>query len=302
MEIWMKEIPGSAQWTQVDEIAYGWSGEKKYHIRREGGPDLLLRVADGAAHAKMRVIHEAMQPVNGLHIRASQALYCVLSADGAHSWALLSYIDGASLESSLPALAPEEQYRLGWESGETLRKIHSLPASASRPGWAEFFNAKIDRKRARWHESGLQADGAQLAFDFIDRSRPLLDGRPQSLQHGDYHCGNMVLTPDGHVGVIDFNRLDWGDPWEEFNRIIWDVRASHAFARGRVDGYFAGRTPPEEFWRLLALYVTNDQVSALPWAVAFGEEEIQIARANFAAVLSWYDGFSTVVPSWYREK
>lgn len=301
MEKWMDRIPGSERWTQISEITYGWSGERKFHIRQSGGEDLLLRAADGANFEKMREIHEAMLSINALNVRASRAIACGKTQDGATAWALLSYIDGEDAEGALPDLSETEQYRLGFETGEMLRKIHSVPAPAHRPAWDEFFGAKIDRKRRRWHEVGYAMDGAQAAFDFIDSHRHLLAGRPQSLQHGDYHCGNMVLMPDGHIGAIDFNRLDWGDPWEEFNRIIWDVRASHAFARGRVDGYFAPEKPPQLFWDLLALYVTNDQVSALPWAVAFGEGELEIAKANFEAVLSWYDGFKKTVPSWYTE-
>lgn len=301
MEAWMKKIPGSGSWTEVREISYGWSGERKFHIRQKDGEDLLLRAADGDKYEKMRAIHEAMLPLNGLGLRASRAIGCGYIAGDDIAWALLSYIDGEDAEGALPDLPEEEQYRLGFETGEMLRKIHSVPAPAHQTPWGERFNAKIDRKRQRWHEVGYDMEGAQLAFDYIDSHRPLLEGRPQSLQHGDYHCGNMVRMPDGHIGAIDFNRLDFGDPWEEFNRIVWDVRASHAFARGRVDGYFAPDEPPQLFWDLLALYVTNDQVSALPWAVAFGEGELEIAKANFEAVLSWYDGFKTTVPSWYKE-
>lgn len=284
----------------VEEISYGWSGERKFRLCDAKGTEYLLRTAGGEQYEKMRAIHEAMQAVNALPVRASRAVDCGLSAGDDMAWALLTYVQGEDAESALKALSQADQYRLGCESGWMLRMIHSLPAPQNRPGWAEYFGAKIDRKRARWRASGITAQGAQETFAFIDARRHLLQGRPQSLQHGDYHCGNMVYTPDGHIAAIDFNRLDWGDPWEEFNRIIWDVRASHAFARGRIDGYFDGQKPPELFWELLALYVANDQVSALPWAVAFGAGEERISRENFAAVLEWYDGFRRIVPTWYK--
>ena len=298
VDTWMKQIPGSESWQEITEIVYGWSGERKYRIRSAAGEELLLRVAQGEAYPKMCAVHRAMQSVNDLHIRASRAIACGRTEQ--HAWALLTYIAGSDAEKGLPGLPQSEQYRLGFETGCMLRRIHSIPAPEDRPSWEEHFNAKIDRKRSRWQESGCRMEGSELAFAYIDSHRHLLCGRPQSLQHGDYHCGNMVLTPDGGIGVIDFNRLDWGDPWEEFNRIIWDVRVSPAFASGRVDGYFAPQEPPELFWQLLALYVTNDQISALPWALAFNEREAAIATQNFKAVLSWYDGFCTVRPSWYQ--
>lgn len=29
----------------------------------------------------------------------------------------------------------------------------------------------------------------------------------------------MIISPEGKLSIIDFNRNDYGDPWEEVNRI-----------------------------------------------------------------------------------
>jgi aminoglycoside phosphotransferase (APT) family kinase protein len=52
-----------------------------------------------------------------------------------------------------------------------------------------------------------------------NRPTAILKNRPQYYQHGDYHPGDMIIAPDGSLFVIDWNRDDFGDPWEEFNRI-----------------------------------------------------------------------------------
>lgn len=122
--------------------------------------------------------------------------------------------------------------------------------------------------------------------------------RPQTFQHGDYHIGNMMVDRDGKLVVIDFDRWDYGDPWEEFNRIVWSAQASEPFAAGMVDGYFNG-TVPVEFWRLLALYISCNTLGSLPWAIDFGEGEIQTMRDQAAQVLTWYNRMKTPVPSWY---
>lgn len=54
----------------------------------------------------------------------------------------------------------------------------------------------------------------------MESNRYLLEGRPQTFQHGDYHVGNMIITKSRELGIIDLNRFDYGDPWEEFNRIF----------------------------------------------------------------------------------
>jgi len=128
----------------------------------------------------------------------------------------------------------------------------------------------------------------------------LLSDRPQTYQHGDYHIGNMMIDKCGKLTVIDFDRDDFGDPWEEFNRIVWCAQASPAFASGMVDGYFGGEIPME-FWKLLALYISSNTLSSLPWAISFGEKEIQTMRKQAAEVLQWYDNMRSPVPTWYME-
>ena len=109
----------------------------------------------------------------------------------------------------------------------------------------------------------------------------------------------MMIDTRGTLVILDFDRDDYGDPWEEFNRIVWCAQKSPAFASGMVDGYFGG-TVPMEFWRLLALYICSNTLSSLPWAIPFGDEEFQIMRRQQADILSWYAQLQTVIPRWYR--
>lgn len=134
-------------------------------------------------------------------------------------------------------------------------------------------------------------------IEYIMENMGLLDGRPQSFQHGDYHIGNMMLSAERLV-VIDFDRFDYGDPWEEFNRIVWCAQASPRFASGMVDGYFGGAAP-EMFWRLLALYISSNTLSSVYWAIPFGQREIDVMLNQAAEVLEWYDGMKKTVPKWY---
>jgi aminoglycoside phosphotransferase (APT) family kinase protein len=143
--------------------------------------------------------------------------------------------------------------------------------------------------------------GGDAFMQYISENRHLLRDRPQSYQHGDYHIGNMMIDRNGILTIIDFDRDDFGDPWEEFNRIVWCAQAAPAFASGMVDGYFNGHIPVE-FWKLLALYICSNTLGSLPWAIPFGEKEIQVMRKQAAEVLGWYNGMKNVVPSWYQKK
>ena len=152
-----------------------------------------------------------------------------------------------------------------------------------------------------YEECPLKYENGYLFLSFLADNRHLLSNRPQTYQHGDYHIGNMMIDRNGVLTIIDFDRDDFGDPWEEFNRIVWCAQAAPSFASGMVDGYFDGNVPLD-FWKLLALYICSNTLSSLPWAIPFGDKEIQVMRQQAAQVLQWYDGMKNVVPSWYQTK
>lgn len=82
-----------------------------------------------------------------------------------------------------------------------------------------------------------------------------------------------MMIEDDKMVIIDFDRYDFGDPWEEFNRIVWSAQASPIFASGIINGYFDNEVP-HEFWKLLALYIGSNMLSSIPWAIPFGEGEV----------------------------
>jgi aminoglycoside phosphotransferase (APT) family kinase protein len=110
----------------------------------------------------------------------------------------------------------------------------------------------------------------------------------------------MMIDKSSKLQIIDFNRNDFGDPWEEFNRIVWCAQKAPVFASGMVNGYFDGEVP-EEFWRLLALYIASNTLSSVYWAIPFGQGEIDTMLNQAKEVLSWYDNMQNPVPTWYFE-
>ncbi len=157
----------------------------------------------------------------------------------------------------------------------------------------------MDYKIKKYTECPLKYENGQAFIDYINENRHLLKNRPQTYQHGDYHIGNMMIGSDKKLYIIDFNRNDYGDPWEDIKAITWDVEASQMFASGRINGYFDNDVP-EEFWRIFALYISCGILSSLPWAIPFGEEQIQVMVNQAKEVLSWYDNMKNPVPTWYK--
>ena len=275
----------------------GWSGELKYKALTADGAAFLLRISSPERLEKKRQEYENMRQCAGLGIPMCLPMEYGLCEDGAY--AIHSWINGDDAESRIMAMEPDAQYRYGLESGRILAKIHAIPAPVNAPDWEVRFNAKIDRKIVMYTNCPLKYDGGEAFLNYLAGNRHLLKNRPQSYQHGDYHIGNMMIDSQGTLTIIDFEKQDVGDPWEEFNRIVWSAQAAPAFASGMVDGYFGGEVPMD-FWKLLALYISSNALGSLPWAIPFGENEIQVMRDQAAQILGWYDNMTKVVPNWYR--
>ncbi|MFI3124358.1 hypothetical protein ODU07_02460 [Streptococcus suis] len=111
----------------------------------------------------------------------------------------------------------------------------------------------------------------------------------------------MLVGQDGQLYLLDFDRFDKGDPWEEFNRLIFTVETSPALARGMLDAYFE-EAIPEEFWQLLALYLTVNSIGALVWAEEVNPDQIPLMKTQAKQLFDWYQGYKEVIPSWYLGK
>lgn len=294
----MHSIPYSDAFTLIENIEKGWSGEEKYYVETTRGERLLLRVTDASELGRKQLEFALMEQAWSLGVPMSRPLNVGL-CDGERSvYSLFTWCDGEDSEVVLPALSKKEQYGLGIRAGEVLRLLHSIPAPQGGRTWQEYFNQKVNRKIEQYNACELAFAGDTHVLHYIEENRHLLEDRAQSFQHGDYHVGNMVISQDCTLSIIDFNRFDFGDPWEEFNRIVFSAKASPEFAKGQIDGYFGGR-PPERFFQLLAFYIASNTLSALPWATNFGEKEIETMRNQAEDVLSWFDNMTNHIPIWY---
>ncbi len=278
-------------------IEKGWSGDKKYRVEDKDGNVFLLRISPIQRLEFRSAVFEKMKKIEALGISMCRPIKMGVCDEGVYM--LLDWIDGVDAEELIPTLEKEKQYSFGFDSGVILRKMHTIPASNDIPDWGTRYDSKIQRKLDGYSECPLKYDNGQPFIDYIQQNRHLIKGRTQSYQHGDYHIGNLMISKD-ELFVIDFDRNDCGDPWEEFNRIVWCAQTAPEFAKGMVDGYFDNDIP-EEFWRLLALYISVNTLSSLPWAIPFGDAEIETMRNQAKEVLSWYDNMMRIIPTWYKE-
>lgn len=214
---------------------------------------------------------------------------------------LYEWIDGVDIRDYASKLTGEELYQYGMQAGAFLKKIHSLSIEESSVNWQEYYIQKSKKKIHSFRKLNKNFAEIEMFIDFIQSHQSLLKDRPISLCHGDYHVGNMMIELETKkLVIIDFGSLEIGDPMEEFNRMIWNAQLSEEFATGFVNGYFEGEKIPDIFWKLMAYYMACDVVGSIPWAINFGDNQLEIMLKRAKLVLDWFDDFKRVIPKFYK--
>lgn len=277
-------------------LTKGWSTDQKYKVKLEDGRFGLLRIAERPAYEAKRLEFQLVENLFGLGLPVAEPLS--FWADDLSVYTLYEWVEGQDMNEVASSLSDSVLYDLGCQSGKFLRSLHALSIDQSLRGWNSFYQAKIDNKLAAYQAASHSYPNGQAMIDFVQANRHLLEGRPIAYHHGDFHTGNFLLGRDGKLKILDFDRYDIGDPWEEFIRLIFTADLSPAFARGQVDSYFDGAIP-EEFWRLMALCVTVNSLGALSWAEQVDPDQVPLMQEQAATISEWYVDFTSLVPEWY---
>jgi len=296
----ISDIPGSKRWRKIEFLDKGWSADRKYCIKTDDSRRLVLRLADISQYEKKKTEYERMGLIYRLGMDMSQPVSFGTCDSGRLVFILLTWLEGESAEDTLSKFDTSKQYDWGASAGQILKKIHSISAPDNQLDWAARMIRKIETKISQYLDCGHIVPDDVRMMRYINNNLQHLENRPQTLQHGDFHPGNLIVTPENKLGIIDFNRMDFGDPWEEFVRVTTFTKTiSIPFAVGQINQYF-NRQPPESFFRVLALYSAIDAHFGIIWAIPFGQDEIARSLIRSKSVYEDYRGFETYIPVWYK--
>lgn len=294
------DIPKHYTWKYIDKINKGWSEDSKFYIEDNSGDKFLLRISDISTYHKKRNEFDFIRKVNSLDFIMSRAIEFGICNDGKNVYMLLTWIEGASLEEAIENLTEKEQYELGLKAGRILKAIHSIKVHEDH---IPVINKKekMLKKLDKYINSSVRIENDQATIDYVKNNINKINSSSQVYRHGDFHVGNLILTNDKEVGVIDFNRWECGDKYEEFYKIqSFDLEVSVPFSIGQIDGYFDNE-PTEEFWDVLAVYVAYASLYSIAWADKFGENEVEDMKKRCIAAFEDYDDFKSSIPTWYKE-
>jgi len=298
MKALFSEIPELNEITRIEKITAGWSFDEKYYIEQANGDKFVLRLTPADKLESKQKEYEIVALLNRLDFQMSRVVGNGLIRD--KSYILYTWVEGQDFREVITSLPEEEQFYQGVQAGKILKAMHRLPVKEKHLPKTNKIPKKIRQLRL-YEESTSRIDNDDSVISFVKENLNLFWSEPPVYSHGDFHTGNMLYTPEGTIGVIDFQRSGCGDRYEDFYKLqMFDVQFSIPFSIGYLKGYFKG-DPHELFWRINAVYVAHASLYSVIWAQPFGEADVLNMKKRALRNLEDYDGFREIIPKWYRE-
>ena len=136
---------------------------------------------------------------------------------------------------------------------------------------------------------------------YIKENEHLMIDRPNQFQHDDFHPSNLVINNRTFAGIIDFQRMDWGDPIHDLQKLgFFSKRVSIEFTKGIIDGYHENQPLTDSFWKLYTLYSAIHVVSSLVWGLKISQKQYELLLQYSLEVIEDHDNFKSIIPKWYQ--
>ena len=286
---------------KVEALNEGYSDDKKYVLWRSGRPELLLRLSDSSYRVRRQTDFEILGLLSEAGILCSQPYQSGVTEDGAICYSILSYIPGQNAETALPGLTPDRQHEVGRSAGWELRKIHEFRHPKQGEDYSLLRVDKYHKQRQELVDLGITFPHQRAIEEYISDRLSLLGAYSVGLQHDDFHAANLIVRDGKFVGIIDFNRCDWGDPIEDFKKAPWfSAPISLQFARGQIEGYLETAEVPG-FWLRYNLFVAMNFHPSLVWSARYQPSSTQPWLRRIKEIVETHDFETDGPPAWFSE-
>ncbi|KAA9159624.1 phosphotransferase family protein [Amycolatopsis acidicola] len=177
---------------------------------------------------------------------------------------ITEHVDG---ETIARRLLRDEQYApvrkgLAAELGRTLARIHAIPVREV-PGLSTY--DPLETLRENYDALGEPLPTVEIGLRWLALHRP--PEVPETVVHGDFRTGNLIVAPSGLRAVLDWESVHAGDPREDLGWLCvkcWRFGSplpagGFGTVEELLDGYaeVAGERPDAEAVRWWQLYGTT---------------------------------------------
>jgi aminoglycoside phosphotransferase (APT) family kinase protein len=280
----------------ITPIEKGFSIEKKFKITTDKG-DYLLRVSSMKTLDSKTQEFELMRKLHKIGVRCNNPIMMFRSDSQESVYAVYSFLPGIDAEDNIATMPEELQYKSGIEAGSDLKRINSL--SCETTDWKNRKWKKHEYYVSRYFEQNYRFENDKKVLKFIEMHYDTSEAAKDQLQHDDFHLGNIILNNQGYVGVLDFNRYDWGDPLHEFVKLEWFTwPVSEVFAHGQIEGYFGKRQIDDKDCLQISVYIAMSILSTIVWTLKFHPHTWIEIETKMRMILDHFDYFESVRPKW----
>lgn len=189
----------------------------------------------------------------------------------------------------------EENYKLGLEFGEYLKKIHQNKAKDGTNSY-ELFNTKANYLFYRHGLSDEIGDNDYILVDFINQNKHLTRNIESTRIIGQINFENILLDGDNNFLLKEKENFHYGDPAFDFTNINKISKVSKEFSKACYKSYFLDKKAPIKFFRLLSMYqayiILEDIVNKRDKSNRYLTDD------EFEYLLKIYDYFNNVIPIW----
>ena len=294
-----KDIPEIADYSHYESVGGTLSGETKFVVTSKYQKRYLLELCPSTTNdGLVKKAHYSRLLNYKTTISVPDVTFGNCHTNG-QSYLLQPWIDGTPLEVKLQKLSSHQQYQLGLDAGKMLHKIHSTVLSQDILDTAstmEHLYAKWARYWEYVSRNGESSDLLQIRT-YLE-THHLSDQHKRCLLHGDYHIGNIIMTPQNQLIALDWLPLLIDDPIEDFCRILISAELCSSFATGQIDGYFPEGVP-NDFWSNLLIRMLSHQIGIVNWINPPHPSGQGFAEHQRAFLLEQYQGLTTLVPAFY---
>ena len=240
-----ERLSGGASQETYRLVTRSPDGERLLAMRRAPGG---IKVEAVANHPGLAVEALLMQSAKAAGVPEPEVFYVLQDADGLGDGFIMEWLDGEALGARIVRSPQLDEIRpkLANECGQILARIHAIDLQATGLNQRLDTTTPADYVDQTWERYRV-FDTPQPMIDYAGRwlMEHLPDSVAPALVHNDFRNGNIMVSPDGVVAVLDWEVAHIGDPMRDLG---WICTNSWRFGRsdlavggfGHLDDLIAG--------------------------------------------------------------
>ncbi len=140
------------------------------------------------------------------------------------------------------------RYDLYFKAGEALKKIHSIRTTnfgmitdeslvGEFSSQIEYLESSSGEELRNLEETPFYSrKDVNQAMEYFESNKSILKNSSSVLLHADCCDSNLIYTPEGEIGLIDFGDLSTGNPMYDITKVYIDHIGDGGF-QACIDGY-----------------------------------------------------------------